>query len=165
VTELLRPGNYVLLCLIPDSGGMPHLMRGMERAVTVVPATVHDGVEAFAYDETLALTEFAFTATPAITSGHHVIRVTNRGTMSHSATLIRLDSGVTTPQALKWGEKQVGTPPFHTLGGVAALDPGAEAFFPVDLTPGRYSLICFQTDAHDGKEHLAKGMIREFTIT
>jgi hypothetical protein len=30
---------------------------------------------------------------------------------------------------------------------------------------GRYSLICFETDAHDGKPHLAKGMIKEFTIT
>jgi len=165
ITEILEPGNYIIVCGVPDSSGKPHMMRGMVRSLTVLPSTVRNGVEGFSYDETLALNEFAFTQTPAFTSGHHVIRVTNNGTMSHSAVLIRLDSGVTTMQALKSGNNRGGSPPFHTLGGVAALPAGAEAFLPVDFTPGRYSLICFETDAHDGKAHLAKGMIKEFTIT
>ena len=38
-TVSLTPGNYVLLCFIPSADGMPHLMKGMVRPLTVVPAT------------------------------------------------------------------------------------------------------------------------------
>lgn len=34
-TVLLAPGNYVLACLIPSSDGVPHLMKGMVRPLTV----------------------------------------------------------------------------------------------------------------------------------
>ena len=37
-TVLLSPGNYIVACLIPGPDGVPHLMKGMVRGLTVVPS-------------------------------------------------------------------------------------------------------------------------------
>lgn len=168
VTQVLQPGNYVLVCGVPDSSGTPHMMRGMVRGLTVAPSSTSasaGGLSGIHYDETISLTEFAFTLTPAFTAGRHTMLVANHGTMPHSMVLLRLAPGATTSTALQWGQKQIGTPPFRSLGGVASLPAGAQAVFTADLTPGTYSLICFEQDDHDGKMHLAKGMTKEFTVT
>jgi hypothetical protein len=34
----------------------------------------------------------------------------------------------------------------------------------LDLVPGDYVLVCYVPDAHDGKPHLAHGMIRELVV-
>lgn len=168
VTQVLEPGNYVLVCGVPDSSGTPHMLKGMVRALTIVPSptglrTV--AVKSMPHDETVSLTEFAFTPTPTFTAGRHTMLISNDGTMPHSMALLRLAPGASTTKALEWGEKEVGAPPFRLLGGVAALPAGAQALITADLTPGTYSLICFEQDDHDGKMHLAKGMIKEFTVT
>jgi hypothetical protein len=37
-TVMLTPGNYVMACLIPSRDGVPHVMKGMMRPLTVVRA-------------------------------------------------------------------------------------------------------------------------------
>src|ERR1700722_12506613 len=39
VTLRLRPGQYALLCGVPGKDGVPHLMKGMIKTLTVTPGT------------------------------------------------------------------------------------------------------------------------------
>lgn len=167
VTETLVPGQYVIACFVPDSNQAPHASRGMLRELTVVPNA--DSTAPMAEpnsDVTLALTEFAFTPSPQFATGHHIVRVENDGAQPHSALLVRLAAGATFDSVMKWGTTMTGPAPFQPTGGVTALAPGAHAFFPVDLTPGTYLLLCFEGDTHDhGKPHLMKGMEKQFTLS
>jgi hypothetical protein len=51
------------------------------------------------------------------------------------------------------------------IGGPGAYSRGLEGYWTVTLTPGNYVLLCFVPDPADGKPHLMKGMVREFTIS
>jgi uncharacterized cupredoxin-like copper-binding protein len=50
------------------------------------------------------------------------------------------------------------------VGGPNAPDPKTEANATLDMRPGRYALVCF-VDVPDGVPHVAKGMIKELTVT
>jgi hypothetical protein len=41
---------------------------------------------------------------------------------------------------------------------------GTVGWFTITLAPGKYLLICYVPDAHDGKPHVAHGMVQEITI-
>jgi hypothetical protein len=97
-------------------------------------------------------------------SGHHTIRVENGGLQPHEVAMIRLLPGKTVADAMAWTQDRRATPPFETAGGTVALSPGRENFMTLDLVPGDYVLVCFVPDAHDGKPHLAHGMIRELVV-
>src|SRR5258706_1989874 len=44
-TEILEPGNYALLCFIPSSDGVPHVMKGMAHSLVVTPSTAAPAAE------------------------------------------------------------------------------------------------------------------------
>ena len=76
-TLSLRPGSYVLACLIPSGDGIPHLMKGMVHSLTVVdvPLPAPDPVG----DVTLTLHDYSFALTSPLTAGRHLIQVHNNG--------------------------------------------------------------------------------------
>ena len=60
-------------------------------------------------------------------------------------------------------EMLAGVPPH--VGGTAqqtVMYPGKEAWFDVDVTPGRYFIICRVNAKADGKPHSSHGMFSEF---
>jgi hypothetical protein len=60
--------------------------------------------------------------------------------------------------------EETGEPPADAegelVGGLASMAPGTEAYFEVDLSAGRYVLLCFVTSPVDGRSHIAHGMIQ-----
>jgi hypothetical protein len=57
-----------------------------------------------------------------------------------------------------------GPPPADLIGGLSAGLPKQVAYFTANLTPGKYAMLCFITDAKDGKPHMEHGMVREFEV-
>lgn len=159
----LSPGNYAVICVIPDAEGKPHMMKGMVKALTVTPATQARTMPAS--DLTLTLTNYAFTFSTPPTTGQHAIRIVNNGTQPHEAALFRLEAAKTGEDIAKWVETGMqGPPPGAPVTGISAMAPGKENTLLLNLSPGSYALLCFAPDAKDGKPHVAHGMIYNFKI-
>jgi uncharacterized cupredoxin-like copper-binding protein len=161
-TVMLVPGTYIVACLIPSADGVPHLMKGMVRSVTVVPAS--SPAAAPDADAVMTLRDFTFFLSRPLTAGKHVIEVRNDGTQWHEVELVQLASGKTAHDVVAFIERGIGTPPGLPLGGVSPLAVGATSYLHVELQPGRYGLICFLPDRKDGKQHVEHGMIQEFEV-
>jgi uncharacterized cupredoxin-like copper-binding protein len=163
ITEELTPGNYVLICFIPGADRIPHAMKGMMRALTVVPST--GGVAAApASDITVRMSDYAWSVTPALTAGKHVIRIENDAAQSHEMFIAQLAPGKSAADLAEWVDNQQGPPPGKPIGGISAMARGGVVYVPVDLAPGEYGLFCFIPDAKDGKPHIAHGMMTQLTV-
>ena len=163
-TMTLEPGQYVLACFIPSPGDpAPHLMKGMVKGLTVVPSS---GARAEPVaDVNVRLSNYKFTMSKPLTVGHHVIRVTNDAEQPHEIVVVKLPPGKTVAALAQWVEDGMnGQPPAMPLGGISPLQKGRSATFPLELTPGRYGMICFLPDMKDGKSHSMHGMTTEFTV-
>lgn len=163
VTEMLIPGNYAIICFIPDADGAPHFVKGMLSPLTVTPASTASAAEPVA-DVVVTMSDYSYKFSTPLTAGKHVIRIDNAGPQMHELFLARLAPGKTVGDLATWVDKQAGPPPAEPMGGVSMLPPGGQAFVPVDLTPGQYGIFCFEPDAKDGKPHVAHGMMQQITV-
>ncbi len=162
-TVSLSAGQYVALCFIPSPDGMPHVAKGMMHPLTVTgtpgTATMPAG------DVTIKLVDYGFEPSPALTAGHHTIRVVNAGQQDHELVLFKMLPGKTAADLKAWaGAGMKGVPPFEVRGGMGTLPVGGEGDFDVNLDAGNYVLACFVPDRGDGKPHLDHGMVQPFTI-
>jgi uncharacterized cupredoxin-like copper-binding protein len=161
-TVMLEAGNYIVACLIPSPDGIPHLMKGMVRPLTVVktarPAVAPEG------DVIMTLRDYNFFLSRPLAAGKHVIEVRNEGTQWHEFELVQLAPGKTAHEVIAFIEHGIGTPPGLPIGGVSPLTPGGVSYFHADLQAGRYALICFLPDRKDGKAHFEHGMVQEFDV-
>jgi hypothetical protein len=167
-TLVLEPGNYALLCFVDIPDHVPHVKKGMARALRVTAraatpvANVSGGLPAA--DVVMTLNDYSFTLSKPLTAGRHTIRVENRAQQPHEIELIRLAPGKTFADLEAWMRNMQGPPPASAIGGVAGIEPGVVNNFDVDLTPGEYVLICFLPDAKDGKPHLMHGMVQTIRV-
>jgi uncharacterized cupredoxin-like copper-binding protein len=113
----------------------------------------------------MSLRDFSFVLSGPLASGRRTIEVRNDGDQTHEVELVRLAPGKSVHDVLAWVEKPAGPPPGLPLGGVSPVARGGVASFEVELTPGRYGMICFLPDVGDGKPHHEHGMIREFEVS
>lgn len=164
ITEDLTPGSYALLCVIPSADHIPHVMKGMIKELTVVPATGATAA-APAADIRVSMTDYAWDVSPAITAGKHTIRLENLATQDHEMFIVRLEKGKTPADVAQWAENPKGPPPGMPLGGTSGMRKGSVAYVPVDLAPGEYALLCFIPDTKDGKPHYVHGMMKQFTVS
>lgn len=160
----LEPGSYVMTCFVPTAEGVPHLMKGMVRPLTVTGPAPRAGAEPAA-DLVMKLMDFDFQLSQPLTAGRHTIRIENDAAQPHEVAIVRLESGKSPMDFASWGERQKGPAPGKLYGGVSGIAPGTRAFATVDLPPGEYGLICFYPDMKDGKPHFAHGMAKRITVT
>ncbi|MEP6836222.1 MAG: hypothetical protein ABJB74_22725 [Gemmatimonas sp.] len=163
ITEQLEPGTYAIVCFIPGADNIPHVMKGMIRALTVVPATAA-AAPAPTSDISVVMSDYSWAVTPEITTGKHTIKIENSAEQSHEMLLVQLPPGKTVADLAAWVGKQVGPPPAKPMGGISGMPKGAVVYLPVDLEPGEYGLLCFLNDAKDGKMHVEHGMMKQFTV-
>ena len=159
----LAPGSYALLCFIPSADGVPHLMKGMVKPITVAPAPAR----AFPTDHPdarMTLRDYSFEITPAIAAGHRTIRVDNQAQQPHEVVMVRLAPGKTAADMVQWLHKMQGPPPGAPVGGTTLLSKGNANDVTADFEPGEYALLCMVPDAGDGKPHVMHGMVQQITI-
>ena len=162
-TVRLEPGNYLAFCEMPGPDATSHYMRGMAKAFVVTgPAEPGRAAQG---DDTLSLSEYAFTFAHPLTAGVHLIAVMNKGTQPHMVVMNRLPPGVTIDEFLAWTRDPRGKqPPAINAGGVTEIPPGATVVFGQQFLPGRYALLCFSTDVKDAKPHFMHGMSKLVTV-
>jgi len=162
----LEAGDYVMVCFIPDTAGVPHVAHGMFRPLRVTPAEVAASASAAdtAADVQMTLVDYDFKLSGPISAGHHVVRVTNAAKQPHEFVFVQLEPHKTPLDFARWGEHQVGPAPGTMHGGISAIMPGTVAYVPVDLPAGDYALLCFIPDAKDGKAHYIHGMAKRIKV-
>lgn len=162
-TTDLPAGRYVLICFLPDPADRkPHATKGMVKEL-VVAGTPYPGPAPVAQGE-IRMKDFAFSA-PPIAAGTRTLHIFNDGTQTHEVQLVRLNPGVTAKQYLAALAPGATAPPPGTfLGGPGALSSGLDNYWTATFAPGNYLFVCFVPDPADGKPHLMKGMVREFSI-
>jgi len=162
-TQIVEPGHYALLCVIPSPDGKPHMMKGMAKILDVTgPAAAAASTPSA--DATIKLVDYNFVSSKPLTAGTQAIEVENAGPQPHELVLVRLEPGKSVQDFLGWVMKPAGPPPAHAIGGVSPMEKGRTARINVNLTPGDYALVCFIPDAKDGKPHLAHGMVQQIHV-
>ncbi|HEY1952912.1 MAG TPA: hypothetical protein VGG76_08905 [Gemmatimonadaceae bacterium] len=162
VTMRLEPGNYALICFV-DLGGAPHFTKGMIRPLRVVPAK-NASAGKVKSDAAIDLYDYGFKLSSPIRAGTRVFKVHNGGQQPHEVELVQLAPGASVSDFMNWLQKMDGPPPGKALGGVAGMEVGMTQYFSASLTPGNYALICFLSDAKDGKPHFTHGMVQQITV-
>lgn len=184
----LDPGQYAVICAIPDEEGNPHYTLGMRHSFEVTePATA---MEAPTADQTAELHDFEFHVMEmegTVAAGPQIWAFPNMGQQIHEGVVVRLAEGMTfdqvmgmlgaTEEATPEGEASTPAaagppatldppagPPFAIVGGVAPMSPGMTNWAILDLTPGDYFLICFVPDPETEAPHFALGMVMPFTV-
>jgi uncharacterized cupredoxin-like copper-binding protein len=180
----LQPGQYLVICAIPNEEGVPHYALGMQSPLEVTePAASATDPEA---DATVALVDMAFEGLPSeVAAGSHIWEVQNLGPSLHEIAINRLQEGVTfemvqammseappeaTPVDVAQASPQAspvmsGPPPFETVTGTAPMNPENTNWLVLDLEAGEYFAICFVPDFATGVPHFALGMMAPFTVT
>ncbi len=160
----LAPGNYVALCMIPAADKAPHFAHGMVKWLVVTPSKAKPAQLPTA-DLTVTLTDYDFSMSKPLTSGHHRVAITNTSAQPHELVINRYDEGQGNAQFVKWAYDPQGKPmPGHAMGGATALLPGQTVVIDETFAPGRYGFVCFIPDAGDGKPHFMHGMEKEFEV-
>jgi len=162
----LTAGNYALICLIPDTAGVPHFAHGMVRPLTVTASAATPAPEPQA-DVVIHLKDYAFEITGNLTAGPHTIRIVNDGPQPHEMIIAQMAPRKKAMDLANWVEtgKMRGVPPAKPMGGATTLAPGASQVIAVTLTAGNYGLLCFVPDAKDGKPHAMHGMVKDLTVS
>lgn len=167
----LTPGEYVLICMVPDAHDMPHYKMGM-MAPLAVTGVAGSGAGPTA-ETTVDLVDFSFDHLPGrVRAGKHVWKVMDSGTQLHEMVLYRLAAGVSFEQAKALLMAPPGSAPaapaasapFIAVAGVAPMSPGAVNWAVLDLKDGDYFANCYIPDTKTGKPHFDLGMIAPFTV-
>jgi hypothetical protein len=165
LTMVVEAGNYAIVCFIPDAKGVPHVMSGMAKPLTVTPSASANTAEPVA-DIVVTLKDYKFDFSQPLTAGKHTLKIETAPGQPHEFTLFQLMPGKTAADIEKYVETGMqGPPPGMPLGGVAAMAAGMPVFYEVDLKPGDYAIVCFLQDMKDGKPHFAHGMIQQIKVT
>jgi hypothetical protein len=184
----LAPGNYAIICAIPDENNVPHYQMGMLVPLEVTEAT--GDLTAPATDAKVELQEFMFHDLPStVTAGSHIWEVADTGEQVHEFVLYQIVApGMTfedvqgifsappsTPEAstgmdmestpAAGGSPEAESAPFIAIGGTGPMGPGQTNYAVLDLEAGEYFAICFVPDTATGAPHFALGMIMGVTVS
>jgi hypothetical protein len=139
-------------------------MKGMAKEVIVVPAPSSTASANLRVNATMTLFDYAFQLSQPLQAGRQTIRVKNTAAQSHEVVFVRLQPGKKPADVLAWMQKMEGPPPGAPIGGTTPMARGEENIITLDLPPGDYGLLCFVSDAKDGKPHFMHGMMTQFSI-
>ncbi len=165
LTMVMEPGNYAIVCFIPDAKGVPHVAHGMAKALTVTPNPNANTAEPAA-DITVTMSDYKWDFSTPLTAGRHTLKLVTAPGQPHEFTLFQLSPGKTAADIPKYVEAGMqGPPPARPIGGVAAVATGRASFYTVDLQPGDYAIVCFLEDAKDHRPHFLHGMIQQIKVS
>ncbi len=162
-TVNLEPGSYAIICLIPSADGVPHMMKGMARPLTVTPVET-SFTAAPAPAARITLRDFSYQIEGEIAAGRRTIRVDNQAVQPHELIVVRLAPGKTAREMAEWILRMEGPPPGAPVGGTTVMAQGVSNDATIDFAPGEYALLCMVPDAGDGKPHVMHGMVRQITV-
>lgn len=108
----------------------------------------------------VAMREYAFDHKEEVPSGRVVVKARNGGKWPHDLVIIPLGGTAVALSELLKSPVPLAVRPLYAL---PSRQPDEVAVFAVDLSPGRYGLVCFVEDG-DGTQHYELGMFSEFDV-
>ncbi|HET6949038.1 MAG TPA: hypothetical protein VFI47_01590 [Acidimicrobiales bacterium] len=166
-TQVLEPGDYMVMCLLPGEDGTIHAQHGMLMPFSVAPGDVEvdagtpTGVDA---DHEVHLVEFGFGTEGTFAAGE-TLHIVNDGDQPHEFVAFRLDEGATVDDFTAAITNPSGPLPASAGTGTGALAPGRSVDLVLPDDPGDYVLFCMVPDiAGDGLPHIAHGMVAGATV-
>jgi uncharacterized cupredoxin-like copper-binding protein len=165
VTVDLQEGNYVVICFLVDSDGVPHFAKGMVKPLQVTPATAGAATAQPNAPVAITLRDFDFETPGTIPSGNTTWRINNAGPQPHELQVAKLAAGGSTDDIIKVFTTLPPPPPtFQSMGGMQGLSPNANGFLTLNLQAGDYAFYCTVPDPNSGQRHLQEGMLKQITI-
>jgi len=162
-TASLKAGTYVVLCTYPADNGQTHVDNGVVATLQVDGAAASAARAPGDADITLRMRDHGFQLSAPVSGGHPLWHLQNIGTEPHQAVLIRLPEGVSEYTERTWlSNGGRGTRGGIPSGGVVDVPPDTDAWFQVELPPGRYVLLCSELE-EEGR-HFDLGMVYRFQI-
>ena len=172
ITDSFAPGNYALLCFVPDiADGVPHLAKGMAALITIAgdqnDADIPEADFTVSGVDSGDGSSYGFEGVTSVDAGEVTVRFRNGGSELHEANLFKLAPGFTVEQLVgaltAEGPPPAGPPPFTPVGALQAMLPGSSQTATLDLEAGTYVFICFVPNPQ-GVPHFALGMVQELTV-
>lgn len=160
-----RPGKRDVSCSSskPDTSALPSLASLVVLLVSFIAGWVN---VATAQEVThFVATDYGFTGPDRIPTGSRAVQITNQGQELHHMQVVQLPDEKTPAdlqEAMKSNPQHLPSWVKHA-GGPNAISPGARAASRLQLTPGRYALVCLIPDQH-GVLHGALGMVKTLTV-
>lgn len=159
----LEPGEYALICFIPNEQGVPHAMLGMMKRIVVTGEAAAIGRPSV--DATVTMSGSGYAISGPIAAGRRTLLIENSDSMHHEAILVKLAEGATAQSVVDWvlaGAQ--GPPPGNGRGGTSGLERGAWNVIHADLEPGTYGVFDFIPSGPDRRPNATKGMVAEFKV-
>lgn len=114
-------------------------------------------------DVTITMRDYAFEMDSTLPSGQHVISLRNEGHRTHLMLLTRLSSEKTSRDVISSLEHKSDAAVGEVVVASREVKPGRSTVVTVDLTPGRYSLVCTVRGMWN-KPHYKSGMVRDIVV-
>ncbi len=168
----LRPGKYLVFCVIPTPEGIPHAAMGMFAQVEVIDdGTLGAEIDwsAEPVDATMRLGEYDFTMSPGFDGTGRVL-IENAGAQPHEVSFVHIGEGGSYDEFMSTLMAEPGTVDpavaarYQGAGGVTTIATGGYAIVDLDLPPGDYAMVCYVFDVGDGMPHYMHGMVKPLTI-
>lgn len=105
--------------------------------------------------------------THRLRAGLVTVRLRNVGTVAHQVQLVRLHAGVSPAKYrsdLIASQGGTALAEGDAAGGATAIEPGGHQVTWINLRPGTYVALCFQTGGDAGAPHFVHGMFDSFTV-
>lgn len=107
--------------------------------------------------------EYSFEGPETIESGWTRLTLDNQGELAHDLWMIKLEEGKTLDDVMAALQSD-GIPEWTEFYGQITAQPGEEASYMTNLTPGSYVILSFG-QAEDGPPDAAQGMLEMVTVT
>ncbi len=149
--------------------GLALLLLAVTAPLTYATASQHFAKKAptRAHLVTVVARDFFFQMPTTIPSGLTEFVFVNHGTQSHMMQIFKLKAGVTDAKVLNALKAQSIKPLYaiaSAAGGANSIEPGHQAHIILNLSPGRYDVVCFDAGPK-GQPHFLRGMRKLFTVS
>lgn len=169
----LAAGQYAMFSFDVDEEDVPDFAKGMVAPLTVTEAGA--GAAAMSPpqpDASVEFVDFSYVFSPEFGAGEQLVEVTNTGMEPHEMIMLKLAPDVTMEQAMEMmmaeappAEMADGPPPVQEAGVLPPISAGMTAYYPMNLEPGNYMVICFIPSApNENAPHLELGMVQQISL-
>ena len=114
-------------------------------------------------DVVITMREYTFEMDSALSAGQHVIAIRNAGHQTHLVLLTRLLPERTWRDVVSSLEHKTAVAPGEVVVASPEVKPGDSATITVNLTSGRYSLVC-TVHGWRNRPHYKSGMARDIVV-
>jgi len=158
----LEAAQYVMLSLLPDSGGTLRAQRGVVQAFLVSGEPT--GATATRPTITVTARRASLDAPNKHAPGEVRLRLVNEDDTPHDVSVFALAAGATTEDLVAYLNGRTREAPGVFAGGVQAVEPGESGLAVLFLTAGKYALVSLFPEPDGVTPGFQTGLVRLLTI-